>query len=106
MAMGARVVEVVERRADRAGQAGRELVGQDGLARGVTAVETDDGGPVERLDEPDQGREQRVAGYDASSSPPRRRICSSSQPFAVPSQPAVSWSRRPRVSWVSRKACE
>ena len=106
VAMSPRVVEVVEGRADRARHARCELVGEDGLAGGVTAVETDDGGPVEGLDEPGQRGQERVAGYDASSSPPRRRICSSSQPFAVPSQPAVSWSSRPRVSWVSRKACE
>jgi hypothetical protein len=104
--MGPGLVEVVEGPADRAGHARRELVGEHGLAGGVTAVEADDGGPVERVDSPGQRGQERVAGYDASSSPPRRRICSSSQPFAVPSQPAVSWSSRPRVSWVSRKACE
>ena len=102
--MRAWVVEVVERGPHRTGDQGGELVGEDGLARSVTTVDGHHGGPVESRDQRGEVGQERVAGYDASSSPPRRRHCSSIQPLAVPSQPAVSWRRRPRVSWVSRNA--
>jgi hypothetical protein len=48
--MGARVVEVVDRGADRTRHQHGELVGESRLARAVATVDGDDRGPVERRD--------------------------------------------------------
>ena len=107
MSVRSRVVEVVEQaRAHGGDQETGQLVGEHRLPGGVAAVDRDQHRPVEARDEGRGTLEDlpTLRGYDASSPPRPPRHWSSSQIRALPTQPAVSWTSRPRVSWVSRNA--